>query len=396
MKYLQEFKTAKEFMSGISKGLPQSEQAFIVVSHINSTSLPLISTLAKSGRIAGIIAKPNSIDFNTYESLSDIYRFLNVSKEDFYQDGVIKEKIAPLISPKENLTIIDIGGYFAPALPELNQMTNLTGIVEDTENGLQKYEKALAAFPQNKVPLFSVARSRAKDFEDYLIGRSIALSTMEIIRKQRKINTASIGIIGFGEVGRGTAFYLKDTLKLNAEIYDCNEQAQKLINLSGFTPSSRKHIIANSDILICATGNGSLTDEDIPKLKQGVYIASCTSSDDEFSFSDFKINSQNTEASSITNCQGINFLNKGNAINFLHPHAMEKILSPYIYLTHSALLQCAVKLNNTPNCPTDKINVLSPQEENKLIHNFRSLMKNVNANSSFINKFMETKLPNRD
>lgn len=378
-------------MGHIAQGI-SPHQNFIIVSHINPTSVPLIKTLAKYGRLAGIIAKPNSIDFRTYEALSDMHRFIKLTKEDFHKNGIISEKISPLISPGEKLTIVDIGGYFAPALKELNQLPNITGIIEDTENGLQKYEKALAAYPENKIPLLSIARSRAKDFEDYLIGRSIAVSTIDTMAAEYPIEQAQIGIIGFGEVGRGAAFYLRDTLKLCPKIYDCSTKVQDLIRLSGFTNINREDILTQSNILICATGHHSLNDQDIKKLKPGVLISSCTSGDDEFAFKNFSIQNGVPITKNITQHQGINFINKGNAVNFLHPDQMEKMLSPYIYLTHSALLLCAVKLNQKNDFNPAQITSLLPQEENKLIHNFRASMKNKNVNSVFVNRILTSNL----
>lgn len=137
--------------------------------------------------------------------------------------------------------------------------------------------------------MLSIARSRAKDFEDYLIGRSIAVSTINTMQAEHPIEQAQIGIIGFGEVGRGAAFYLRDKLKLCSKIYDCSTKVQDLIKLSGFKNISRKDILAQSDILICTTGHHSLNDHDIHNLKSGVLISSCTSGDDEFAFKNFSI-----------------------------------------------------------------------------------------------------------
>lgn len=92
MKYFQEYKAAKAIMKHIAQGINNPKQAFIIVSHINPTSVPLITTLAKHGRLAGIIAKPNSIDYRTYETLFDMHHFIKLTKKDFHQKGIISEK----------------------------------------------------------------------------------------------------------------------------------------------------------------------------------------------------------------------------------------------------------------------------------------------------------------
>lgn len=70
MKYPNEMAYAKTFMHSLSEKFSKQPKTFIIVLHINPTSLPLIETLNKKGRIAGIIAKPNSINYTTYEHLS--------------------------------------------------------------------------------------------------------------------------------------------------------------------------------------------------------------------------------------------------------------------------------------------------------------------------------------
>lgn len=390
MKYPQEMAVARSFMNSLTKGFTNQKRAFILVQHINPTSMPLIETLGRSGRIAGIIAKPNSIDFRTYERLSDKYKFLDLDKHRLLEPNVFDRYIAPLVSENEKLIIIDIGGYFSGTLEELNRFVNLGGIVEDTENGLQKYEKALKGYPYNEIPIFSVARSRSKDFEDYLVGRSVAYSTVRILKKEKLENwkNRKVGVIGFGEVGRGAAFYLKDNLGMDVSVYDCNPDVQQKIKLSGFNAVSRKEILKNSEIIIGATGNGSLCDKDICELKKGCYISSCTSGDDEFAFEkvDFEkgvISSHNT-----VKIDGVNFINKGNAVNFIYPDQMERLLSPYIYLTHSALLEGAVLLDRKEALKTNEINILSKNQEKLLIANFRNMLKNKNKNSVFVDRFL--------
>lgn len=390
MRYPQEMAGAKRFMNGLGAEFTDQKRAFIVVLHINPTSVPLINELSQRGRIAGVIAKPNSINFATYEGLADKYRFLDLDKHRMLEKGAVERYIAPLTADDEKLVIIDIGGYFAGALPDLNELPNLAGVVEDTENGLQKYERALERYPENKVPLFSIARSRSKDFEDYLIGRSIAYSTIRALRKEavKDWRSRKIGIIGFGEVGRGAAFYLKDNLGLEVSIYDHNPEVQKKIGLSGFMAEERAALLKSSEILIAATGRGSLHDEDISVLKKGCYIASCTSADDEFAFNGFNLEGIEASQTGTVTISGVHFINGGNAVNFMHPEQLENLLSPYIYLTHSALLKSAVEIDRSKGLKTSEINVLSEASEKKLIGDFRRTLSDENKNSAFINKFL--------
>lgn len=396
MKYSQEMNIAKKFMADLASDFTDKKKAFIVVSHINPTSIPFINTIAHNGRIAGVVAKPNSIHFPTYEKLHDKVFFLDVNKQDLMLPNIINKKVAPLVRDDENLIIIDIGGYFAGALKQLNALPNLVGIIEDTENGLQKYERALNSYPDNKIPILSVARSRAKDFEDYLIGRSIAVSSLEVLRQSgESYKHKKLGIIGFGEVGRGAAFYLKDKIGADVRVFDSNPKVQNLIKKSGFRAIDRNELLANSEVLFCMTGNKSLMDTDIQMMKDGCFVASCTSSDDEFGFRDFEIKSGEKTSENIRNTAGINFINDGNAVNFLHPQNLEKMLSPYIYLTHSALLECAVRLDNGDNFSTKTVNIIEKDREKEIISSFRRSIKSENKNAKFINAILNTKLGNK-
>lgn len=397
MKYPNEMAYAKTFMRSLSEKFSGQAKAFIIVLHINPTSLPLIETLNKKGRIAGIIAKPNSINYTTYEHLSDKYKFLKTAKEDLLVPGVAANLVMDSIRPDEKAIIIDIGGYFAGALSSLNNVSNLAGIVEDTENGLQKYERALSHLPNNNIPVFSIARSRTKDFEDYLIGRSIALSALEVLRKEKveKWKNKNIGVIGFGEVGRGIAFYLKDRYELNVSVYDRNPELAEHIALSGFMTVSRAKILQNSDILFCATGHASLFDEDIQFIKKDCCIASCTSRDDEFGFKSFDIMNGTISPRNTSSINGIHFINCGNAVNFMRPDRLERILSPYIYLTHSALIESAAQIDTGKDLKTTEINMLDKDREQKIITDFRCGLKNPNKNSLFINRFIASKIADR-
>lgn len=81
---------------------------------------------------------------------------------------------------KSKTILLDIGGYFA----SIAQIPNLPieCIIEDTENGIQKYENVI---DQIEYPLFSVARNPLKKNEDYLVGAVLFLG--QIIYYIKKI-----------------------------------------------------------------------------------------------------------------------------------------------------------------------------------------------------------------
>lgn len=267
------------------------------------------------------------------------------------------------------------------------------GIVEDTENGLQKYENIQKRYKNDHIPIFSIARSRSKDFEDYLVGRSIAESTITVLRQNNiPYKTKKVGIIGFGEVGRGCAFYLRDCEKLKIHIYDKNKEVQELIRKRGFLSIERNELITQSDIIICATGNKSISDFDIPFLKPHCFISSCTSRDDEFDFHTLKISECSKSGKWLSDFGNIHFINECNAVNFIFPSKQISMLSPYIYLTHSALILAASILDKKDIYDNNKIHTIPIEMERELISKFRKQVCSDSKNTIFINKILKQKL----
>lgn len=121
------------------------------------------------------------------------------------------------------LLIVDIGGYFAKAVPKICAMVQsgkIIGIVEDTENGHQRY---FAALRDHDVAVWSVARSTLKQTEDYNVGKSLVRAADSIMRKdlmQRLEDYACIGVIGFGKIGSSIAQHLRSLNVAQVCVYD--------------------------------------------------------------------------------------------------------------------------------------------------------------------------------
>lgn len=384
---------AVSFMNNIAKKTNTGKTVFVLVSHIVSVNKPLIDALARNGRLAGVVAKPHSIDEKTLRKLQEEkVPLLKVRREDFWNPNLVERKIAPLIKPNEKLVIIDIGGYFAPVLEQLNQLKNLAGIVEDTENGLRRYEKALEKYPENKIPIMSIARSRIKDFEDYLVGKSIAESGFGVLAENDVDHKSLVvGVVGLGEVGRGAAMFLKHK-GYEVAVFDKDKDVMNKAKLYGLNTKSKSALLRTSDVIIGASGNHSLNEQELDKMKEESYFFSCTSADDELGDWSKKIVEDGKKCGSkITKYKKVNFVNEGNAVNFVYPEKLKGYLEPFIYLTHCALIKCAeMLLKQKENEKRTGISSLYKHEENLLIRNFRRQLRDNSESNAFIKMLTKT------
>lgn len=113
--------------------------------------------------------------------------------------------------------------------------------------------------------------------------------------------------------------------------------------------------MAESDLIFCATGNRSLRNDDWAKLKDGVYIASATSDDDEFdmqwlqnpancSKNEEGIPADGAQANNVAyQTNGgkiINLLMNGKAVNFVD----KSVLGPSVFLPEAETLGIACHL----------------------------------------------------
>ena len=239
--------------------------------------------------------------------------------------------------------MVDSGGYFSDSIASIKKKLGkkLLGVVEDTENGHQKYEKNM---PDN-LRIISVARSPLKSFEDQLVGNGVAHAAETVLRELNTLITyKSCGIIGYGKIGRGIFQYLQQR---GVQPYVCEIDHMRAVQAScdGARVVPIGHLLRNSDVIFCATGSQAINILKLRDLKRGAFLASVTSSDDEFDlrfidseYSKDRITRDITRYSK----RGHHFhlMNNGNAVNFLYSAAVDK----YIYLVQGELVNSIVSL----------------------------------------------------
>ncbi|CAF4052295.1 unnamed protein product, partial [Rotaria sp. Silwood1] len=269
--------------------------------------------------------------------------------------------------------IMDIGGYFSPCLVELarnhtyGNTWKLLGIVEDTENGHQKYNEALQVLASGSKDLkkpwiYSVARSQMKMAEDYNVGKSLVRAADSILRQTldlRLEDHLTVGVIGFGKIGSSIAMHLRQQHIGQVMVHDVNPAIMVRAASHDFVICSKEQMLQKANFIFCATGNKALTFNDLLRTGSNIdrlIIASCTSADDELNIHDgLKQHGGNCispdpndftcytiQRHDGTNVQII-LLSDGNATNF----SRRAILGESIRSVQAAMMVCALNLRQS-------------------------------------------------
>jgi S-adenosylhomocysteine hydrolase/8-oxo-dGTP pyrophosphatase MutT (NUDIX family) len=304
----------------------------IVITHFLPDTIYYLQALARLTNVTALIPKPKSIVSQVETKLAQEFNVVHIERST--GTATLTRMINNIHKPT---ILLDIGGYFAdlPLLTSSAGPALLIGIIEDTENGHQRY----LAKKELKVPVVSVARSPLKDNEDFLIGQSVVFSADAILRDTGYLfQYMQIGVLGFGKIGRSIVLH---ALQRNARVmlYDTNPvRVVSAYNLGAAIPS-RSSLLEKAEVIFTATGNHSLSILDFRSLKNGCFIFSVTSSDDEvdltFLYSEYtkeEITSNVVKLSSFHNF--FYLVNGGNAVNFLH----KAVLGDFIQLVKGEIL----------------------------------------------------------
>ena len=343
----------KSFFRSLITG-DSKKVSVIAVSHIIPSSEEYIKSLNENFNLIGIIPKHKSINQSTRKRLEkeSIPLLDQFTRESLNSNP---NELIKLLKAHDKVCLIDIGGYFSEIIENLKKAlgSKLLGIIEDTENGLQKYE----ANSYKKCIVMSVARSPLKSYEDQLVGHGIAHATETVLRQINLLITyKSCGIIGYGKIGRGIGNYLQQR-NIRPRVCEINAMRSIQASCDGATVCSIDELIKECDVIFCATGARALDIVKLRDLKKNAFVSSATSSDDEFDLTllDTEYDKQVIDPN-ITNYSkrghSFNLLNDGNAINFLYSAAVDN----YINLVQGELVYSICKLANNTDTKIDTVN----------------------------------------
>ncbi|MFI8499739.1 adenosylhomocysteinase [Streptomyces sp. NPDC085524] len=317
----------------------------LVITHLLSERPAFLRAMAAMSTVGAVLPKPRSIDQPTLKDVRCVFTVHALTRE-LFTDATRALEYLEDTAGGRNVVLVDIGGYFAPCLDTLVEKFSgrILGVVEDTENGHQRY----AALDHLPCPVVSVARSPLKDCEDHLVGRSIVFSTDALVRARGDVLTSrNACVIGFGKVGRAIAQTLR-AQDARVTVYDTDPVRRVQAHSQGFrTSTSTAAALQDAELVLCATGNLALRQGDFAALRNGAYLASVTSSEDELELASLHGLYQRTPVGEhltryeITG-QYFYVLADGGAVNFVHGAAV----GTYIHLVQAEILAATAALSH--------------------------------------------------
>ncbi len=330
----------KKFREGyfneVAGMVPSFPGKVVVLTHCLPDRPELLQAIEKIAPIERVIVIPYSIDISTLQSLREDYKVDTPTLEELLDPTYMKTKLREIIQDGP-VIIHEIGGYFAPILPELKEEIKgkLIGIVESTESGHRRY----ASLPESPCPVISVARGSIKKAEYSLVGRSCVFSLETLLHSVGAVvSNKKILILGYGKIGKGVAITLKEK-GCSVFAYDTNQIENIMAISEGMSSIPKREALSQADVILGASGNYSLTEEDFKYIKPGAVLASCSSKDIEF---DLKSMGQMYTRENIAehidlysnNERYFYLLGKGLPINFLH----QAVVGPLLALVQSEII----------------------------------------------------------
>lgn len=200
------------------------------------------------------------------------------------------------------LIIVEDGGYIVPLIHrELSRYAGIVkGAVEQTTKGLRRTREVIPL----RFPVMSVADSRIKlDVEPPLIAAAVWANVNRLLFYTHLFpdsTTTRVLIIGYGTIGKCLASHVRN-LGFRVSIFDADVDRRDEAKRDGFTVCDDLCQLPAGDerlVIIGATGNTSIDQTVIGKLKHNSVLVSASSDQVEIGWK--AINNLSTEAIPVT------------------------------------------------------------------------------------------------
>ncbi|MGW6412999.1 adenosylhomocysteinase [Streptomyces vinaceus] len=317
---------------------PTRPPASLLITHLLPERPAFVRAVAAVTDLRAVLPKPKSISDTARRTVAMTTPVDTLDRRIFVDPDTATAYLESRAAGQD-VVLFDVGGYFAASLQAIHDRFSgrLLGVIEDTENGHQKYLE-LDKFP---VPVVSAARSPLKAPEDFLVGQSVVFSTEALTRGRGDIfHGRGALVLGFGKLGSSIA-HLLHAKGVRVTVYDVDPVRRTQALSHGFdVAEDRNSALGAAGLVLCATGSMSLVGDDFPRLRTGAYVATVTSSEDELDLARLPACYETSQAghhvTRYSSSSGHVFflMNHGNAVNFLH----NAVVGPFIYLVQAELL----------------------------------------------------------
>lgn len=274
-----------ELVAELDGKKPLAHTNILWVTHLLGTSFPLANALHAAGaKMASTIVV--GTPYGTNDAVKDTFaqagydvRKPELSERSYRQ--TVERAVADMVKRHrknhEPVVVLDDGGLVTEILhknPAYKDVLGAFKIVEQTTRGITAAEAM-----DVRTPIVNVARSRTKALEGEMIGRSVAAKLMQgLERLGKSVAGVKVTVTGYGVVGRSIARALKEA---GAIVTVVEPSSARAAEASGpphfFAVATKAKALKGAQIVIGATGERSLTLEDLARLPAGAIVASASS-----------------------------------------------------------------------------------------------------------------------
>lgn len=344
----------------------------IVVAHAYYTALPLVQALEAIGRVRGVILK-NSTN-QRFPEVGHFLRKQGVPVQSWDKSLVKKggeaflSEFDEILRPQKPFVIVDHGGYFAYSgarkLFAHYDSERFLGATEYTANGHHRYQRI--EHPDR--PVISVGRSELKITSDTSSARLVVQAAFDCFMQHNLYlydERNSIGVIGHGRMGSAMTKAMAGAGFRHLYVNDADHMAS--VRLEGLPYLEKEELCSDCNVIFCATGHRAIDPEHYALLKDGTFIFTATSPDDELHLDELikkniiQLNRAEGDIYEyIVSATGnrIYLPFNGEAANIFYPSG---VTDPTIYYPQAAQLAATVEL--VQNSASLKHGVTVPKKE---------------------------------
>jgi adenosylhomocysteinase len=323
---------------------PMPPARMVLITHLLDTAVPYVRLLSQSTELEEVIPVPYSVQPEALALLEGLPVRVPESIEDVGPHALAAATNATG-TPGPPTLVQEVGGYCAAAAPVLSRLPGFRGVVEDTKNGQWRYEQARPL----PLPVFTIADSPLKALEDFQVGRSVAYSVERLLRLRfyRLLSECRILVLGYGGIGTALAEHLRRT-GADVAVYDPDDVRMSAAVVHGLRVGERDDLLSWAQVIIGVSGHRALDAKDLPRLRDGVVLASGSSKQVEFDVEGLRgAASSIVEVEEVCEIEAagrtVYLLNDGKPVNFME----QSILGSVLDLVYTELYLCTRELART-------------------------------------------------